>query len=321
MPVCIRCNKDVGLLGRLTFNNKTHRCGRCEAEVQQARVNFRNAFISACADGVITPLEWIQLRSRAASDRLDLNEALTYVRGDALHFIERTLSYAFSDGQISSDDENSIHQLIRDLAIPGDLAQPILSRLIYLKLISTIRRGELQTIRPSIHLDAGELCYMETDATYHKVNARSISYIPGRLIATNKRLHFLSQAGGAEIPLKRIMRIDREGAGIYLELSTKKANGHYDVNDPVLTEVIIDTLVRMDKRQLLAPQSDVASRHIPQEVKQAVWQRDQGKCVQCGATTYLEFDHIIPFSKGGASTVNNVQLLCRKCNLVKGGRL
>jgi uncharacterized protein (UPF0248 family) len=321
MPVCIRCNKDVGLLGRLTFNNQTHRCGQCEKEVRAGLYNFRNDFINACADGVITPLEWIQLRTRIQSDRLDLSEALTYVRGDALHFIERSLAYAFSDGQIAPEEENKIHQLLRDLAIPSDFAQSILSRLTYLKLIANIRRGELPRIHPSIHLDAGELCYMEIDSTYHKVNARSISYIPGRLIATNKRLHFLSQAGGAEIPLKRIMRIDREGAGIYLELSTKKANGHYDVADPVLTEAIIDTLVRMDKRQLLTPQSDTASRHIPQDVKQSVWQRDQGKCVQCSATSYLEFDHIIPFSKGGASTLNNVQLLCRKCNLTKGGRL
>ena len=89
----------------------------------------------------------------------------------------------------------------------------------------------------------------------------------------------------------------------------------------MLAEAVIDTLVRMDKRQLLAPQADAASRHIPQDVRQAVWQRDQGKCAQCGSATYLEFDHIIPFSQGGASTVNNVQLLCRRCNLAKASRI
>jgi len=56
------------------------------------------------------------------------------------------------------------------------------------------------------------------------------------------------------------------------------------------------------------------SRHIPQDVKDQVWRRDQGRCVQCGSNEELEFDHIIPFSRGGASTYRNVQLLCEICN-------
>ena len=43
------------------------------------------------------------------------------------------------------------------------------------------------------------------------------------------------------------------------------------------------------------------TRLIPSAVKLAVWKRDGGKCVQCGATDELHFDHIIPFSKGGTS--------------------
>jgi 5-methylcytosine-specific restriction endonuclease McrA len=159
------------------------------------------------------------------------------------------------------------------------------------------------------------------NATYNKVNAKSVSHVPGRLLVTNKKLHFLSASGGADIPLKRILRVERKSNGVYLELSIKKGNGFYIVDDPMIAEAVIDTLVRMDKRQLLAPQSDAASRHIPHDVRQAVWQRDQGKCVQCSAIEYLEIDHIIPFGKGGASTVNNVELLCRKCNLVKEIRL
>jgi hypothetical protein len=56
---------------------------------------------------------------------------------------------------------------------------------------------------------------------------------------------------------------------------------------------------------------------IPQDVMDKVWNRDGGKCVKCGAQENLEFDHIIPFSKGGATTYRNLQLLCKKCNLEK----
>ncbi len=60
------------------------------------------------------------------------------------------------------------------------------------------------------------------------------------------------------------------------------------------------------------------NRIIPSSVKAEVWKRDQGKCVQCGATNNLHFDHIIPFSKGGSSLVaENIQLLCARHNLAK----
>ena len=59
------------------------------------------------------------------------------------------------------------------------------------------------------------------------------------------------------------------------------------------------------------------SRYIPTWMRQHIMQRDQGQCVQCGSRSYLEFDHIIPLSRGGATSANNLQLLCRRCNLSK----
>ena len=63
-------------------------------------------------------------------------------------------------------------------------------------------------------------------------------------------------------------------------------------------------------------------RIIPTHVKLEVWKRDHGRCVKCGATDELHFDHIIPFSRGGTSlTVDNIQLLCARHNLEKGDSL
>lgn len=62
-------------------------------------------------------------------------------------------------------------------------------------------------------------------------------------------------------------------------------------------------------------------RYITSSVKMEVWRRDGGKCVECGSKEKLEYDHIIPVSKGGSSTARNVQLLCEKCNRRKSDNI
>jgi len=63
------------------------------------------------------------------------------------------------------------------------------------------------------------------------------------------------------------------------------------------------------------------TRHISKLVKNDVWNRDGGKCVECGSNERLEFDHIISYSKGGSNTARNIQLLCEKCNRSKYNKI
>jgi HNH endonuclease len=67
-----------------------------------------------------------------------------------------------------------------------------------------------------------------------------------------------------------------------------------------------------------APVDEPRSRVIPQDVKIEVAARDGGRCRQCGSNEELHFDHVIPWSKGGANTADNIQLLCGTCNRRKG---
>lgn len=98
------------------------------------------------------------------------------------------------------------------------------------------------------------------------------------------------------------------------------------------TEVKALILDRMDQKKRKVQravsrisQSDSSSQAgrqpIPGDVQIFVWQRDGGRCTKCGSQENLEFDHIIPLSKGGSNTARNLQLLCEKCNRSKGGNL
>ena len=69
------------------------------------------------------------------------------------------------------------------------------------------------------------------------------------------------------------------------------------------------------------------SRHIPAEVRRAVWKRDAQRCTfvspsghRCDARRLLEFDHIVPVARGGPSTEDNVRLRCRAHNQEAAGK-
>ena len=87
---------------------------------------------------------------------------------------------------------------------------------------------------------------------------------------------------------------------------------------PSMTSTELQELIESFRKK---PTKDKRSRTIPQNVKDKVWNRDGGKCVKCGSNKNLEFDHIIPFSKGGSNTYRNLQLLCENCNRSKSDKI
>ena len=73
--------------------------------------------------------------------------------------------------------------------------------------------------------------------------------------------------------------------------------------------------------KVLSYDGKIARTVIPEAVKLFVYTRDQGKCVRCGSMKKLHFDHIIPVSKGGGNSEENIQILCEQCNLKKSDRI
>lgn len=75
------------------------------------------------------------------------------------------------------------------------------------------------------------------------------------------------------------------------------------------------------KMEIVKRQFTNQRKPIPTSVKKAVWKRDGGKCVNCGSEIDIEYDHIIPVAKGGSSTIQNVQILCKRCNRKKSASI
>jgi 5-methylcytosine-specific restriction endonuclease McrA len=89
-----------------------------------------------------------------------------------------------------------------------------------------------------------------------------------------------------------------------------------------------DPLLKISKSSQANPKTSALiktkpDRYIPTDLKIQVWKRDQGKCTyidlksgrQCGSTSFIEIDHIIPHALGGKTTIENLRLYCKTHNL------
>lgn len=67
-------------------------------------------------------------------------------------------------------------------------------------------------------------------------------------------------------------------------------------------------------------------RHIPAAVRRDVWNRDSGRCAfvgshgRCSETGFLEFHHVVPYARCGASDAVNLELRCRAHNGYEAAR-
>ena len=56
---------------------------------------------------------------------------------------------------------------------------------------------------------------------------------------------------------------------------------------------------------------------VTNKIRFMIYERDGYRCRHCGSTENLEIDHIQPIARGGKSTIDNLQTLCRNCNKFK----
>ena len=70
-----------------------------------------------------------------------------------------------------------------------------------------------------------------------------------------------------------------------------------------------------------------SGRYVPVDDRRTVWERDGESCAyvssdgrRCGSTHQLELHHIDPFAKGGATTADNLMVVCKRHNAFHAAR-
>ena len=84
-----------------------------------------------------------------------------------------------------------------------------------------------------------------------------------------------------------------------------------------------DAIIYADRKgwtieQLHKHRKNARDRTIPKSLREYILKRDNYECQYCGSQTRPEIDHIFPFSRGGGNEPENLQVLCKSCNLEKG---
>jgi hypothetical protein len=208
------------------------------------------------------------------------------------------------------------------------------STIMSVKKLSVDVKADLQTwiAKYEARVASGEI----SDSTRLGVSAGGFRFRGlDQVLADYRRLlgetEFWRKADTEPQPLDLDLRLDDSGQDFHQYIFRNcayKVLGQFTLEQEILlVQDYVDSerrkFERLQHKFRLAQRTDPRTERtgIPEEVRIAVWRRDGGRCVRCGTRERLEYDHIIPVSLGGSSTVRNIELLCETCNRSKGANV
>ncbi|MEV5649569.1 HNH endonuclease [Nocardia sp. NPDC052254] len=296
-------------------------CRACAAEIEDYLTGWCGRAVRTLATSGPGGPDWEQLWTQIRHNRIEEPVAQAALRGPGAAHLERTAAFALADGTVSGAEMQRFDAVVAALGLRGGAVEELRRDLRRVRILSRLRDGELPVIAvPDLHLDSGERVHLDTGATRIRRAARGARATDGRLICSNTKLRFIGSDAGIEIPWARAVSVTVTDGGIAVAATSARGGAEFEVDEPELVAAVTEGALRVAKRLTIAP-GRRDSRTIPPDIKAEVWHRDGARCVECGAAHYLEFDHIIPLSRGGATSAANLQILCRGCNRDKGDHI
>jgi hypothetical protein len=284
---------------------------------------LRGVFSAFVEDGAFSEKSWQRLINAGEVLGFSQDELFQAISAQAERFVEHVLADAKSDGHLSEAEEKNLRSLSQRLGLSIQFQWYIEQQIERLAIIRRASQGILPSLDhpPGIGIRAGELVHLHAPAKWQQLRVLKSGdqwrQHLGNLTITDNRLIFSGETRSFNVRFGNIARIDGGIGLIALQVVNKPKSVIRIDEEEAIAFAICNNAILLSNQTKIAKSDGQPSRHIPREVRQRVWQRYGGRCAECTATQYLEFDHIVPVAKGGSNSDANVQLLCRGCNSKK----
>ncbi|MBA4018207.1 MAG: hypothetical protein C0483_13625 [Pirellula sp.] len=239
----------------------------------------------------------------------------------------RTGIGAKADEVFSPEEDALLNWLLEAFVLPAEFVAYVQSEILVLRILANAANGILPSLKnnSTVELRAGEILHHVEESIFRTTkmlkSGPRVESFQGVCLVTDSRFIFCSAGKTFTVNLRNIIGCLPNTFGVEIRSSAKGAGEYLFRGNPAVATAILRTAVGRANQTIVQKITELPGRHIARDVRQRVWQAYGGRCADCKSDQYLEYDHIIPVAKGGSNDERNVQLLCRKCNLVKSDRI
>jgi hypothetical protein len=278
--------------------------------------------------------EWDHVQKATNILGLARQDVLRMVKPGAEKLLEHVIVDAKADDRLWPHEEEGIRWVLTAFDLSDGLCRYAEEQMEILRVISELTQGRLPSISQDevcFELDPSEIVHFYSEcceaSKYRmlKSGPRVDSY-EGEIAITNIRVWFDADDEGLTVAqnLRSIPKVKIHRDGIGYVTKNGSMGFHFSEDSTIVSRIFRMAVDNAKGRKSKATEQQgdfLPTRHISQSVRQRVWVDYGGRCAECNADHYLEYDHIIPHSRGGSNDFENIQLLCRGCNQRKSNKI